>query len=262
MAFSATKTTTGAGVWSAAGTWNPAGEPDIDDEVYIIHAVTVDKDVSFADLYVHGAVLTWNSGWTGTVKDAAGTHTSGNSHIAISSNALSGFKRVDTGNHLACVIHSENASPTYPVRMMATTIAGADTRDFDLDWFELRNFAPSIGHTDSILYFNTGDVTNDGVLEPPIPMRRDQKIDEIYCEGRKYSRVYPEGGHAGVVELSGIVPWTGWQWQKLRDMLDNRTRISYFGQFCSVPKAYIESLRFGRRDGPYVPFNITLVEDR
>jgi hypothetical protein len=261
MAFTATKTTTGAGNWSASGTWTPAGEPGVNDEVYVIHAVTVDKDITFADLYVHGAALIWNSGWSATIKDAAGTHTGG-IHIAVEATASTGFYRVDTGNHLPCVLHSQNAVPTYPIRMEATAPAGVDARVFDMEWFELRNFAPSIGHTGSILFFNTGDVTNDGILDTPVPLRRDQKIDEIYCEGRKYSRVYPEGGHAGVIELSGMVPWIGWQWQKLIDMRDTRTRISYFGQFCSLPKAFIESLRFGNRDGPYIPFSLTLVEDR
>ena len=260
MAWAATKTTTGAGNWNAA-IWAPAGTPGQDDYVAIEHAVSINCNALAAGLYIDNAVLTLNPSCDLTVKDAAGTHACGE-HIRVSDDAGSGISSATCTATTSFIIKSQNVAPTYPVKMMIMAKADPDNRTFVLDYVELRNLAPSLGHTSNYLFFNTGNVTTDGILDPPIPIRRDQKIDEIYCEGRSYSRIYPEGGHAGVIELSGLIPWTGYLWTKLNDMRDARTRISFISQFVTTPKAIIESLRFGRRDGPYLPFNLTLVEDR
>ena len=260
MVWAATKTSTGVGNWNAAGTWNPAGVPGQDDYVEVQHNVMLNDYALGAGLYLNGGILGCFSGYTLTLKDAAGTHPF-NAHIGIASTVASGFYRYDSGNGLPFVIKSQNAVPTYPIKMIIGTVP-IDTRTLLFDYCELRNFAPSIGHISSSVFFNTGDVTNDGVLDVPLPIRRDQKIDEVYCEGRSYDRIYPEGGHAGVLDLSGLVPWTGYTWQKLSDLTDARVKVSFIGQFSTMPKAIIESLRFGKRDGPYVPFTATLVESR
>lgn len=261
MVWAATKTSAGAGNWDTAGTWNPAVVPTQDDYVELQHDVTADCTLGLcAGLYMNGGKLIGGAGKVIQVKDAAGTHATGE-HIRISDNAASGFSSSGTKSS-PFLIKSQNAVPTYPIKMLVMNKANPDTRALAFEYCELRNFAPSLGNQTNYLFFNTGDVTNDGILEVPIPIRRDQKIDELYCEGRSYGRVFPEGGHAGILELQGLVPWTGYSWQTFADMRDARARISYIGQFCSMPKAIIESLRFGSRDGPYVPFNLTLVEDR
>lgn len=263
MAWSATKTSVGVGGWNTGATWTPAGVPGQDDYVQINHNVTVDTDALFAGLYVDGGKLIWNSGWTGTVKDAAGTHATGE-HIRISNSLASGFYRADTGNALPCTIKSVNASPTYRIKWLIEAVAGgpdADTRVLDLTYMQLKGHTQFLGNGTNYLWFNTGDVTNDGVMEAPIPCTRDQKIDEDVIEGRAYGRVAVEAGSAGVLSLSCQVPWAGFQFQKLADMRDAHARVSYVGEFCSMPKALIESLRPGRQDGPYIPYNIVLVED-
>ena len=259
MAWAATKTTTGAGNWNAA-IWNPVGVPGQDDYVTIEHAVSINCNALAAGLYVDNAVLTLNPSYDLTIKDAAGTHTCGE-HIRISSDAGSGIRASGATATTPFVIKSQNVAPTYPIKIMIQSV-DPDARDLNFDYVELRNLSPSLGHTSSYLFFNTGNVTTDGILDPPTPIRRDQKIDEIYCEGRDYGRIYPEGGHAGVMELSGLIPWTGYLWTKLNDLRDQRSRIAFTSQFVTMPKALIESLRFGQRDGPYLPFSITLVEYR
>ena len=261
MAWAATKTSVAAGDWGTAGTWTPAVVPTQNDYVQINHQVVGNVDpMLFAGLYVDGALLQVDPGCDFTVKDAAGTHAAGE-HIRISDNAASGIYFYGSKS-ISNQVRSASATPTYPVKMLIMNKANPDARAFNFDYCELRNFAPSLGNQTNYLFFNTGNVTTDGTLDPPLPIRRDQKIDDIYCEGRSYSRTYPEGGHAGVLELSGLVPWSGYAWQTLNDMRDARSRISYIGEFCTMPKAIIESLRFGRRDGPYIPFNLTLLENR
>ena len=263
MAWAATKTSAGAGNWNTAGTWAEAAVPNQNDYVEIQHDVTVDVDAVFAGLFVNGGKLIWNSGWTGTVKDAAGTHATGE-HIRISDDLTSGFYRTDTGNHLACTIQSVSATPTYRVKWLVEAVAGgpdADTRTLDLTYMRLKGHTVFLGNQTNYLWFNTGDPTNDGVMDAPIPATRDQKIDEDTIEGRAYGRVSVEAGSAGTLSLSCQVPWTGFQFQKLADMRDAHTRVAYIGEYCSMPKALIESLRPGRQDGPFIPYNIVLVED-
>jgi hypothetical protein len=157
-----------------------------------------------------------------------------------------------------------NANPTYRVKWCIVAVGGgpdADTRTLDFTYCQLRGHCQYLGNGTQNLWFNTGDPTNDGVMDAPIPATRDQKIDEDVIEGRAYGRVAVEAGSAGVLNLSCQVPWAGFQFQTLADMRDAHSRISYIGEHCSMPKALIESLRPGRQDGPYIPYNIVLVED-
>ena len=259
MAWSATKTSNAPGHWNTGANWTPGGVPDQNDYVTIAHDIDVDTDALCAGLYVWSGILAGNAGQSLTIKDAAGTHTGGE-HILVRAISTAGFDSAGTAAS-PFVIKSQNAVPTYPVKMLISTLSNPDTRVLDFTYCELRNFAPCIGNDTNYLFFNTGDVTNDGILDVPAPIRRDQKIDEMYCEGRSYDRIYPEGGHAGVLDLSGLLPWSGYYWQKLGDMRDARTRISFIGQYSTMPRGIIESLRFGSRDGPYVPFSLTLIED-
>jgi hypothetical protein len=73
--------------------------------------------------------------------------------------------------------------------------------------------------------------------------------------------VYPDGGHAGVLELTGLMPWSGFIWTVFDNMRDARSVVPFLSQFVAMPKAIIESVRYGKRDGPYLPFSITLVEN-
>ena len=259
MVWAATKTSLANGAWSTAGTWNPAGVPSQNDYVAINHTVYINTSALAAGIYVHGGLFRLTAGGSLTIKDAAGTHDRGE-HILISENSASGF--ISEGTKAApFLIKSESATPTYPIKMLEVpSTTKPDPRPYCFDYLEMRNIIPSIGNTANYLFFNTGNVTVDGVLDVPSPLRRDQKIDQHYCEGRSYGRIYPEGGHAGVIELSGLVPWTGYAWQTLIAMRDARVSVSYFGQFSSVGIAAVESLRFGSRDGPYLPFTMTLVE--
>jgi hypothetical protein len=136
-----------------------------------------------------------------------------------------------------------------------------DTRTWDWSFLEMRDAACFFGNDTRYVWFNTGDVTNDGVIEQPSPINRDQQLDVHYIEGRAYGRVYAEGGHAGTIDVSGLIPWDSYDWQTLMNMRDNRDKVAFQGQYVTIPSARIESLRFGKRAGPYVPFNMTLIED-
>jgi len=258
MAWAPTKVTAGAGLWNQDATWNPAAVPLDTDYVEINHVVSMTSDGVCAGLYSNGGELNLSAGKTLTVSDVAGTHSNG-AHVLIGIAAGSGW---DSGGSMASpvVVKSASTTPTYPLKFAIEHMTTTDSRTLDFSYCEIRNCASFIGNSNYWLWFNTGDVTNDGILNPPIPLRRDLKIDELYCEGRDYGRVYPEGGHAGVLELSGLVPWAGWGWAGFSALRDLRYRVSYVGQFCTLSKAYVESIRFGLRDGPYIPFTLTLVE--
>lgn len=261
MAFAADKTSAGSGAWNTAGTWNPNGVPDIDDQVEINHAVTIDCDAACKDLLIEGASLIADPGHSLTIKDAAGTHTNGE-HIWVTDDASSAFHSHAT-RAAPFTIQSESTIPTYRIKWMVEKLAGADTtRVNDFSYCYLKGHTVFLGNQTNALWFNTGDVDNDGVLDLSLPVTRALKIDEIYCEGREYDRVYAEGGHAGTVELSGMIPWDDYSWQVLADMAKARERVALIREFDSVPRAIIESLRWGKREGGYLPFSVTLVEDR
>jgi len=260
MAFSATTTSIGTGNWSAAGTWDN-GVPDVDDQVLIngAYTVTADANFTFADLYINGGVLAFTAGVTGTVKDAAGTHATGE-HIRIDDATANGWNSNGTAASPVIIRSQNTGSPTYRIKILIEDLA-VDTRTWDWSFMELRDAACFLGNDTRYIWFNTGDVTNDGVVEQPSPIVRDQQIDVYYIEGRAYGRVHAEGGHAGTIDLSGIVPWNSYDWQTMMSMRDNRDKIAFQGQYVTVPSARIESLRFGKRAGPYVPFSLTLIED-
>ncbi len=261
MAFSATTESIATGNWSAAGTWS-AGVPDIDDQVLINggDTVTLDADGSFASLHINGGILALTAGYDLTVKDAAGTHATGE-HIRIEDSAASGWKSNATAA-APCVVASQNTgAPTYRIKFLIEDVTTAETRTMDFSYVDIRDAACFLGNDTRYVWFNTGDVTNDGVVEQPSPITRDQKLDVHYIEGRAYGRVYRDGGNAGTIDLSGLVPWNSYDWQTIADMRDNGDKVAFQGQYVVLPSARIEALRFGKRAGPYVPFSLTLIED-
>lgn len=266
MAFSATTTSAGTGNWADGGTWT-AGVPDIDDQVLIQggHTVTLAAAGSCADLYINGGVLALGSGGVGktlTIKDAAGTHTGG-AHIRIDNASGSGWdsNSASTPNKIA----SQNTgSPTYRIKIQIDTASGStDTRTMDFTIMDFSDCACYLGDTDysDYVWFNTGNVTANGIIEQPSPVERAQQLDVHYIAGRAKGRVYHDGGHAGTTVINGLIPWDSYDWQMLCDMRDERRRVAFQGQYVVLHSARIEALRFGRRVGPYVPFALTLIED-
>lgn len=261
MAFSATNTSAGTGNWSEAGTWT-SGVPDIDDQVLIQggHTVTLNANGSCADLHVAGGVLAFTAGYTLTIKDAAGTHATGE-HIRIADDSGTGWNSNGTAASPA-VIASASASPTYRVKTLIEDIpdTSLDSRTMDFSYMEFRGSAFSIGNDASYVFFNTGDVSTDGVLTIPPPMSRPQRMNSAFIPGRDYGRVTRLGGDAGALRLNGIIPYASFKWQTLNDMCDDGTPVSLVSQYVHIPRAYIEDLTFGAARGPYVSFTITLTE--
>lgn len=262
MAWAATKTTTGTSTdWDTATAWTPSGEPGADDYVQINHAISLPVSVTqyCAGIYIDGAVMSIGAHATLSVKDAAGTHASG-AHILVSSDADSGINGGGTAPY-PITIRSASTSPTYRLKIQIADITTADTRTWDFSFTKFDGAACFLGNDTRYVWFNTGDVTNDGVIQQPKPVHRAQQIESHYIEGRAYGRVYRDGGHAGTIDMSGLVPWNCFDWQTMADMRDNGDKVAFQGQYVVMPSARIESLRFGDRDGPYVPFALTLTED-
>lgn len=259
LVWAATKTSAALGNWNTAGTWTPSGVPTINDYVEIDHAVTIDTDAVCAGLKLDANLIP-NPGKTLTIKDAAGTHATGE-HIRIT-DATYGAWHSHATKASPFVVRSQNTgSPSYPIKILLMQVTGADDRGNIFDFCEFRDTAPFIGNQTDYIWLNTGDVTNDGILRPPEPVRRNLKIDEVYCEGRDQSRVYAEGGYAGTLDLAGLIPRTGYAWMTLAAMRDARARIGFIGQFVVMPNAIMEALSYSSRDGPYMPFSLTLIED-
>ena len=261
MAFSATTTSVGTGNWNTAGTWDN-GVPDVNDQVLINggFTVTLDGNGTCADLHISGGVLAFTAGYALTIKDAAGTHATGE-HIRIEDSAASGWNSNGTAASPVIIQSATTGSPTNRIKFLIEDVTTAETRTMDWSFMEIRDAAIFLGNDTRYVWLNTGDVTNDGIATQPAPISRDQQLNVHYIEGRNYGRVYRDGGHAGTIEVSGLVPWASYDWQTMLDMRDNGDKVAFQGQYVTVPSARIESLRFGRRDGPYVPFSLTLIED-
>lgn len=262
MVWAATKTTTGTSTdWDTATAWTPSGEPGVDDYVQINHAITLIYSLTqtCAGLYIDNAILSFGTHSSLTLKDAAGTHASG-AHILVSSDADSGINSIGTSTY-PVTVQSASASPSYRIKFQIADVTTAETRTLDFSYMRFDGAACFLGNDTRYIWFNTGDVTNDGVVTQPDPIHRAQKITAHYVEGRAYGRVYRDGGNAGTIDISGLVPWLSYDWQTMMDMRDNGDKVAFQGQFVVMPSARIESLRFGQRAGPYVPFTLTLIED-
>lgn len=261
MAFSATTTSIGTGNWNTAGTWDN-GVPDVNDQVLINGGFTVTLDAAgtCADIHINGGILALTAGYTLTIKDAAGTHATGE-HIRIEDSAASGWNSNGTAAGPVVIQSATTGSPTNRIKFLIEDVTTAETRTLDFTYMDIRDAACFLGNDTRYVWFNTGDVTNDGIVGQPSPISRDQQLDVHYIQGRAYGRAYRDGGHAGTIDLSGMVPWNSFDWQTMADMRDNGDKVAFQGQYVVLPSARIESLRFGRRDGPYVPFTLTLIED-
>lgn len=261
MAFAATTTSIGTGNWSAAGTWDN-GVPDVNDQVLINGGFTVTHDVSgtCADLHVTAGILAFTAGTTLTIKDAAGTHATGE-HIRIAAAAGSGWNSNGTAASPVIIQSSNTGAPTNRVKILIEDITTAESRTMDFSYMDIRDAAVFLGNDSRYIWFNTGDVTNDGIMEDTVPIERDQRIETHYILGRPYGRVFPDGGHAGTIRLTGLIPWASFDWQAMADMRDNQDKVAYQSRYTHLPSARIEALSFGKRNGPYVPFSLTLIED-
>jgi hypothetical protein len=261
LAFSATTTSAGTGNWSASGTWS-AGVPDVNDQVLIQggHTVTLDASGTCADLHVAGGVLAFTGGNTLTIKDAAGTHATGE-HIRIADDSGTGWNSNGTAAAPVVIQSANTGQPSYRIKLLLEDVTTAETRTMDWSYMDIRDAACFLGNDTRYVWFNTGDITNDGVIDQPLPVIREQQMDGHYIEGRSYGRVYRDGGHAGTIGLSGLVPWASFDWQTLSDMRDNGDKVAFQGQYVTMYSGRIEALQFGRRAGPYVPFTLTLIED-
>lgn len=261
MAFSATTESAGTGNWSNAGTWS-AGVPDIDDQVLINggDTVTLDANGSCADIHINGGILAFTAGYTLTIKDAAGTHATGE-HIRIASAATNGWNSNGTAASPVIVQSQNTGSPTNRIKFLLEDVTTAETRTLDFSYMDVRDAACFLGNDSRYVWFNTGDVTNDGVIQEPVPIVRDQRLETHYIAGRAYGRVYRDGGHAGTITLSGLVPWASYDWQTMMDMRDNGDKVAYQSRYVTLPSARIEALGFQRRSGPYLSFSMTLIED-
>ena len=261
MAFSATTTSLGTGNWNTAGTWDN-GVPDVDDQVLITggFTVTLDANGTCADIHVNGGVLAFTGGYTLTIKNAAGTHATGE-HIRIEDSAASGWNSNGSASAPVVIQSASTGAPTYRIKILIEDVTTAETRTMDWSYMDIRDAACFLGNDTRYIWFNTGNVTDDGIIEQPLPLVRDQQIEAHYIEGRAYGRVYRDGGNAGTTTLSGMVPWNSYDWQTMADMRDNGDKVAFQGQYVTMHSARIEALRFGRRAGPYVPFTLTLIED-
>lgn len=262
MAFSATATSAGTGNWGTAGTWTPAEVPTVDDEVLIQggHTVTIAANATCADLHINGGVLAFTAGYTLTIKDAAGTHATGE-HIRIEDSAASGWNSNGTAASPVIIQSASTGSPTYRIKFLIEDYAYAEGRTMDFSYMDIRDSACFLGNDTRYIWLNSGDVTNDGICEMPTPVERDQKLEVHYIRGRAYGRVYHDGGHAGTSRVSGILPWASYDWQTLMDMRDNGDKVAFQSRYVTLPSARIEALSFGRKSGPYIPFTMTLIED-
>jgi hypothetical protein len=96
------------------------------------------------------------------------------------------------------------------------------------------------------------------------PLFRDQVIMEHQIDGRDYSRVYPRGGRAGVITITGFMEWSSFYHEYLQELLDTQSRMYLFSNWVQLPRCRAT----GRVSAPtrpgqtIVPFSLTLIEDR
>lgn len=264
MTWSDTTYSIATGDWKTTSTWTGGAVPSIDDYVELHHPVTIDYTATalcaglFATkvAYTPGGKLVMGPDAWLTVKDTAGTHPDGE-HVKFDMDGQ--FESTATYAYPAH-IKSQTTTPAYRIKMSFAQVADYDARLLKFDYVELRDSVVYLGDGATNLYFNTGTPT-DGILGMPSPVKRDQVFSNRPIYARNYGRVRRKGGHAGTLTLQGVVPWAGFKWKALETIRDSGYRVGLATQFVTVPRARIEDLSPGRRDGIWLPFTLTLVED-
>ena len=248
-------TSTGNGNWHTAGTWDN-GVPDAADVVTVLHNVTLaasQANVCLALDIGDSGTLTISAGATLTFTDNSGAYLKiQDGATAVVSNATAASPASFT---------SAGSPPTnywYVLVEDQTTIP--DTRSLDFDYVKFSYNSWYLGNDTYYIRTNNG-TTASGTITNVSPLIREPQLQIHFAEGRTKSRVYHMGSHAGVVTVTGKIPWSSWAFQSISDLIASKQRVSFFSMYTHVPICRIERASFRPAEGSYVEFTITLVED-
>jgi hypothetical protein len=245
---------TQTGNWATGSTWVGGVAPGPGDVgiVKTSHDVTVATAEAALGITIDGGHLILNADFTFDDNAAALFTIKSTSGGAFSSNGSKADPRK---------MKSENANPTNPWKMRYEDQTGADDRDLDFDFIERLGALWYLGNDDNEIHFNGG-----GVLDPSVasfvPLSREPNLVEHRISGRKYGRVHHDSTNAGIITIAGTMPLEGWDWLVLRHIIDDQLRVALFTRFDHIPHGRVERPSFSHRPGQFLPFSITVREDK
>lgn len=237
----------------AAGDWPKSG-----DTAYIKtgKAIAIASTVPIYKILQQGGYIKHNSGRQITFDDTAGAG------LFIDSTNAGGYQSFGTISSRAYMA-SASTVPANPFTVSVDAVAGADLRTLIFGYCTMRGIAPTLGISSSArIVFNQPGGT--AWLNNVPPLFRDQMIVEHPIDGRAYSRIYPRGGKAGVITVTGFLEWSSYYHEYLQELLDSRSRMYLFSPWVQLPRCRAT----GRVSAPtrpgqtIVPFSLTLIEDR
>lgn len=245
--------------WSLTDGGGAAGAyPGTGDTAYIKagKAISVASTVYDYKIMIQGGSLKHNAGRNIIFDDTAGAG------LYIDGTNSGGYLSYGTSSSRA-YMSSASVVPANPFIISITYIDGTDSRTLDFDYVRLTGAACVLGiDATTRIVFNTPGGTAWCNNVPPL--FRDQVIVEHQIDGRAYSRIYPRGGRAGVITISGFLEWTSFWHEYLQEMLDGKHRMYFISLFVQLPRCRVT----GRISAPtkpgqtIVPFSMTLIEDR
>ena len=245
---------TQTGNWATGATWVGGVAPGTGDVGIIkaTHDVTIAAAEQALGITIDGGHLILNDVFTFDDNAAALFTIKSTSGGEFSSNGTKAAR---------ALMKSENANPTNPWKMRYEDQAGADDRSLDFDFVEFQGNLWYIGNDDNEIHFNGGGV-NDPTISSFVPLSREPNLVEHRIKGRKYGRVHHDSTNAGISSIGGTMPLEGWDWLVLRHIIEDRLRVAMFTRFDHVPHCRIERPSFTMRPGQFLPFSITVREDR
>lgn len=245
-----TITAVATGVWSSSLVWDLSRKPQAGDTVVIDTTRSVTLDETGYCLYL----------------DIKGTFIQ-NSNLVLDDTAGAGILLEDSGNwsnngtsSAPRQISSASAIPTNPWSLTIEDIDGADTRTIDLAYIEFIGNLWSIGNDGDNITFNGTAYTSPKISNIE-PISRPQRIDEHEILGRSSGRVYHVGGNAGVLTVSGSASWDSWLDQRLEAMKNAGLRVSVITRYCHLARGIIERTYYGRSNGLFYQFSVSVRED-
>jgi hypothetical protein len=205
-----------------------------------------------------GATVTVYAGMPITFNDTAGAG------LMIDSAPASFGNFSSSGTAIAPVsMSSTSASPANPWSVMLAPVAGNDTRTLNFDYVIMTGNQWTLGDNTNILACNIPGANKPWMLNVP-PLTREAITVEHDIDGRNYSRIYPRGSKAGTIQINGYFWWDNSDNMIVQKMMEGKARLSLFTRYVHLPKCRI----VGKPSMPskpgqlYVPFSITLIEDR
>ena len=248
--------------WSTTPGGGSAGaSPGASDKGVVTsgYKITIGAPLTVGSILVSNGTLIINSNITYT--DAAPIAQL--AHLVMDTSASNAIYSTAATSSNPLTIASASATPTFGVLVFVYSIAGPETRTFNLDYFTIKNLHPVIGDQSLNAFCNFPNVVNSVWFDSVDPIERDTSMVENVILGRDHSRVYRLGDNAGTCTVIGHCNWDSMFPTLIRQLKAGGGRVCMVWDRVVMPFARIEGVpKFTPKRGSLrIDFSITLVED-